>query len=1256
MKTNRILKLGALTLIAAFAAKSGAFTPSQQPPDTTAVPGNVVLALSVEFPTATQASYPSPTYSYTVRYEGYFDNRKCYTYSTLDEVFTPVSAQNTSTGTCPVATQWAGNLLNWLTMSNLDQFRSVMTGGTRDSFSSMSTTHPGDTTGRTVLIRTYGSQQGSDGNNPVRNLTVGTPGMPLTGVNKFARSFGYGSKFIVSNANIFVGLTLAQQKATCSATPLPGVLGSSSCFNIRVEACVAVPGVGLEANCQNKYSGVPKPEGLIQQYNTDMRFAALGYLNVASGTRNGAALRSAMKSVGPNAATKIGVVPNTAPEWDTTTGIMFTNPDPADALASVVPNSGLMNYLNKFGYSGTYETYDNVSELYYASQLYLRGRAPPPDYSNNLTPASIKDDFPVITGNNLLRAGSRDPMINTCQKNYILGIGDINTHCDGNLPGSTNTNCSPGVIPPDTDGVNVQTLFNTIRGYEGLAANGVVGVGGGSGLNSGNTPYIASLAFWGNTTDIRDDLSGTQNIRTYWVDVLEAWNGTIAAASLRKTQYWLATKYGGFDTTLTPGNNPNVKIVVPPPLPPAVATPVPVAWDKDADGVPDNWFAGSNPAAMRTGLSQAFKSIADDSAASASSAAVSSSRETSSSQTIYAGYSPKDWSGTVRACKPTQSEAQCETLPDWEASRWLRTKAPLQVATPLTESTRKIFTSQQAATFTKMPFRWTNLNPSQQAVLNATDSLGTARLDFLRGKRTDEGSTFRVRAENLLGDIVNSGVTYVAGSSPAYTGSKFPGHATYRNATKTRPPVVYVGSNDGMLHAFSGVDGKELFGYIPGSVFSNLPSLTNLAFTHQYFVDSTPMAGDFEKSAGVWGTMLVGGLGAGGRGFYALDISDQSNFATSDEGTLATTPLWEFTSAQDADVGFTFNEPSINPITGAYLQIAKVADATEVNGVWRVVMGNGYGSTNGNAVLFMLDANTGAASTKLTAAVGSANGLSTPTPVDADRDGLVDTVYAGDTRGNMHKFQFSVPQGVDFVLAKAGDSLGQWRYVGTLYTASTATIPSTREPITTAPSVVPACDGVGWNVSFGTGKLNEDIDYGDKTLRGVYSVVDKSPSSSLTVSSSDLGNITFTETAFDAERVRRDWVTPNLNGKRGWKATLSDGERVLSNPTLPPDTGVVLFGTTRPRGDICTPGNTGFNVTVNVCSGASGDLLVNGIAVGGISVKSSGIIKVSNSYTDSTNKQSVVCNQAGCRGNETQKLSPAVAPRGRYNWREILTK
>ena len=133
MKTQNLLQLAA-GLVIATASAAQSFTPSQQPSDTAAVPGNVMLALSVEWPTGLQATYTTTTYNLLTQYVGYFDNRKCYSYSTVNEVFTPTTAMNAD-GSCPTAADWSGNLLNWLTMSNLDQFRSVLTGGARDTFS-----------------------------------------------------------------------------------------------------------------------------------------------------------------------------------------------------------------------------------------------------------------------------------------------------------------------------------------------------------------------------------------------------------------------------------------------------------------------------------------------------------------------------------------------------------------------------------------------------------------------------------------------------------------------------------------------------------------------------------------------------------------------------------------------------------------------------------------------------------------------------------------------------------------------------------------------------------------------------------------------------------------------------------------------------------------------------------------------------------------------------------------------------------------
>jgi type IV pilus assembly protein PilY1 len=1259
-----------------FASTAIAFNPSQQPSETNRVPGNVMLALSVEFPTGLQVSYTDQYYTAATLYEGYFDNRKCYTYSTANEAFSPSSAVS-ATGTCGnTATEWSGNLLNWLTMSNLDQFRSVMTGGTRDSFSSMNATHPGDTTNRTVLIRSFSDRNSY---NPIKRLRTTDP-VPSAyrTVETHVRSGGYGSKMLVATrGDRFVDWTNAERQATCANSPMPNA--TSWCFNIRVEVCRTVTGVPLEANCKASYSGVPKPEGLIQEYANTLRFGAAGYFKEDGNTRQGAPIRSAMKSVGQNARTSSGTaIANANKEWNETTGVMIANPDPTDATASGVANSGLMNYLNKFGFASGYKGNDPLSELYYTSLRYLRGAGLPGEYTSSTTAAGL-DGFPSVTAN--ISAGqSRDPVINTCQKNFILTIGDIYTHCDGNLPGSAlGVNATCGTFRPTDTAVNVDTWWQNIRGAEGITAN--PGWRGGS---SNGTPYIAALAAWANTNDIRPEaaMPGNQHVSSYFIDVLENNNGQSAADAVSNpavTQYWLGAKYGGFDRTKATMATLNT-------------TDGRAAWDANNDGIPDNWFAGSTPALLRASLKSAFSKIDSEAAAgSASSAAVTSTRQTSTSQVIYAGYDPKDWSGTLRACTPTQTAEQCRTSPTWEASRWFN--ASLVGATSaLTPTNRKILTSWRDTNgFSKMRFQWAQLNTAQQASLNINeqnnaDLLGEDRLNYLRGDRAGEPSgLFRKRSDNLLGDIVNAGVTFVGGSGPAYTGAKFPGHQAYRTTTRNRPPVVYVGANDGMLHAFSGATGKELFAYVPGSVFVNLPGLTRTQFQHRYFVDSTPMVGDFERSSGTWGTALVGGLGAGGRAIYALDISSQSSFETASEATLASElPMWEFTNVQDADLGYTYNEPVIDPITGAYRQIAKVADANEANGVWRVVMGNGYGSTGGasnaaRAVLFMLNVADGAVSTKLIAdSATNANGLSTPAPVDTDRDGLIDTVYAGDLEGNLHKFQFSQLQGANFVLAASGTTGAQWRYLGKVY--------ATGQPITTAPTATPSTRTSGWLVSFGTGKLNEATDYGLTTATGFYTVLDNAPSSSLTVASTDIVNIPFTNVNVGINNLAaRTWTTPNLTGKKGWRMAFSGGERVLSNATLPPDTGTVLFATTTPAGDVCDPVNSGYLMAVSLESGAVGDIVIEGSVVGGASIYSSGVVKVSNTFTNTRNNQAIVCNQDGCKpggGSGGGGLAPdgtpleefcqkaanagnpaceiilrnRSAPGGRYTWRELLTK
>ncbi len=1248
--TVRTLLMASVALTAT--ANSMAFTPVQQPPETSAVPGNLLFALSVEFPTGLQASYNVSSYDASFVHEGYFDNRKCYTYNPTTELFTPTSQQNNDANkTCPTSPsseQWSGNLLNWLTMTNLDQFRSVMTGGTRDTVSVLSTaqggSQNGDSSTNTILIRSFSDR---DAYHVIKNLP-NTAALPSTYRGKPVRNGGYGSKFMVrvSGTNSWPGIE--DRFKSCAASTKPSGI---QCLHIRLEVCKVVPGVGMEANCKG-YSGSSKPEGLVQQYANELRYGAFGYLKDDARTRNGGVLRAAMKSVGKDKAMGDGTFsPNANKEWNETTGIQSINPDPTDATASSVSKSGVINYLNQFGYASGYKGLDPVSELYYAALRYLRGLAPPTDYTSNVD-AAMRDGFPVITGNQLLRGGSRDPLINTCQRNFLLTLGDIYTHSDQDI----------------TDGdFNVATLWSQVTGLEGSTSW--------TGGSTGGGPYIAGMAYWAHTNDIRPDLADKQTVETYMVDVLEDYNRIpgynqniktadqkTLEASRVKSQYWLAAKYGGYDKekAKAAGNelDPNADRS---------------SWDADLAGtdgynVPDNWFAGNSPETMKSGLSKAFADIANKAkVSSSSSAATTSSRQTSNTQIVYAGYNPQDWTGSVIGCKwktgvtlpavantrlPTQEECRDATntnVTAWNAADWL--DESVKGANALTNLTRKILTAKHPDTslagVNGQRFQWSTLGTDQKAVLSG----GELQLDFLRGDRSKENDLFRKRpGKTLLGDVVHSGVTYVGGASFPLLGPNFKNHGTYRTSTRNRPPVIYVGANDGMLHAFSATDGKELFAYIPQSVFSNLPKLSQLAFIHQYFVDSTPMVGDIETGAdglGNWKTLLVGGLGAGGKGYYALDISDQSDFATLEEATLASRlPQWEFTSAQDADLGFTFNEPSVNPVTGEFMQIAKVADASTETGAWRVIVGNGYGSTDGKAILYMLNATNGSTATKITADTPAAkdNGLSAPTPVDTDGDGLVDTIYAGDLKGNMHKFQFAKLSGGKYVLAKPTDAGANWRYLGKLY-AST-------EPIVSAPSVGLSCKGSGWNVSFGSGKLNEVADYTDLSARSFVSINDMPDSSSLTVSASDLATITPTTTSLVSGKTVRNWTAPNLSSKKGWRIPLTNGERVLGNSTLPPDTGSVVFATTKPSGDICIPGNSAFVMQVSTCTGAPAQQVDGSLSpVGGTAIETSGELKVSTSYINPEGNPITTTNM----GEPSQGIK-ITAPRGRYNWREILTK
>ena len=369
---------------------------------------------------------------------------------------------------------------------------------------------------------------------------------------------------------------------------------------------------------------------------------------------------------------------------------------------------------------------------------------------------------------------------------------------------------------------------------------------------------------------------------------------------------------------------------------------------------------------------------------------------------------------------------------------------------------------------------WLRQNPDNNDTLDAANSGNIAdRLNFLRGDRSKEGTKFRNRS-TVLGDMIASRPATVRGARLliSYADGIERGTNKYRafyESSKSRTPHVYVGSNDGMLHSFDANTGVEKFAFIPTEVFPKLHELTGKSYegaNHQYYVDGSPVISDVYIN-NEWRTVLIGTLRAGGKGLFALDVTNP------DQVKL----LWEFNDSKipagnATRLGYSFSRPTV---------------ARLHNGKWAVITGNGYDSANqnnGKAALLIIDLVTGnlTKSLEVNGTNGIANGLSTPTVADMNVDGVADYVYAGDIQGNMWRFN----------LAPAGNSnanpftrLGsetntaeasfQVSYNGSpLYRAISSS--NVRQPITSAPTIVRHPTRNGYIIIFGTGKYYQEGD------------------------------------------------------------------------------------------------------------------------------------------------------------------------------------
>jgi type IV pilus assembly protein PilY1 len=714
----------------------------------------------------------------------------------------------------------------------------------------------------------------------------------------------------------------------------------------------------------------------------------------------------------------------------------------------------------------------------------------------------------------------------------------------------------------------------------------------------------------------------------------------------------------------------------------------------------DLWHAALNsrgtftPASNAKALSSAFKSILGqvlvNTGTPLTSISASASRVSTGTSVYQAGYDTADWSGRLSATK-FGTDGRLAAKADWSARDLLDTR---MASTGAHDRDRVVLSfsgttaasaGRAATTGAGVPFRWAHLGDAQRAALKAgtdTDAestaLGRAVLDFLRGDRSNEGAgrQFRKRG-HVLGDIVGSSVWYAGQPKSGFTGNAYAAFAAI-----PRAPMVYVGANDGMLHAFNASTGKEAFAYVPEGLYGtaaapNLKRLSEGGYTHRYYVDGSAFVADIymgptssakttdEQKAANWKSLLVGTLGAGGKGYFVLDATRPESV---DEGKAASVALIDTTALADDDLGHQFQQPALDSFSGRALQVAQLSNDRKA-----LILGNGYNSKSEKAVLWIQYLDGDKAVLKIPAPVtqekDTGNGLSAPRPVDLNGDGKVDLVYAGDLLGNLWKFDLG------------GTDSRQWKAtMGPLSSnrpaATGAATPSgldnkplfaagASQPITTAPVVVGHPRG-GYMVVFGTGRLFASGDERSTADQYLYGIWDPVNGSSSTATRNDLVVQTIGATPVEEGDAELRTVSHNAvsytgsEAKRGWHLKLpASGERVV----YPGDvltSGIGLFSST-------IPGSGSNSVTCTAGTGDDGWSLVidffSGSAPEGIAYSTSGAVGAYAGFRNRSGKddmvlqpknkekgKDVICNAAG----ECKTLTRPDVVR-RFGWRSLMS-
>jgi type IV pilus assembly protein PilY1 len=497
-----------------------------------------------------------------------------------------------------------------------------------------------------------------------------------------------------------------------------------------------------------------------------------------------------------------------------------------------------------------------------------------------------------------------------------------------------------------------------------------------------------------------------------------------------------------------------------------------------------------------------------------------------------------DWSGEIVALRPETSGTLTNI---WNSSESGRVPAA---------GSRKVFTLAPGSGGVEFK-TLADLSSSQQSLLAATNcsttltgaSCAQARINWLRGDRSLEDPAGPLRRRSrVFGDVISSAPYFVKAAN-----------------------TLYVGANDGMLHAIDATTGNERFTYIPNAVFSKLVKLTGTNYVHDYYVDGElAVSSEFETPGK---SILVGSLGRGGKALYALDVSAPASFS-------ASKVMWEFT---DNDLGLALGKPVIVKLN---------------SGRAAVMIGNGYNSSSERAFLFLIDLLDGTLIRKIDTGAGSSsatNGLATPRGWDLDGNGTVDLVYAGDLLGNVWKLDLGSSTPADWASIYIVDSKPAPMFVAKDGSGNL-------QPIT-------GMIGAGIDarkgdlnfgkrfIFFGSGRYITTSDVTNNAAQSWYGLIDDD--AVITARSELKARSIELETTIDSSPARAFSlaVSGDMAGKRGWYIDLvspslgNTGERMIGEHKF--FGSVLLASSMIPSTDTCTPGGTGYLNAIDPFTGAN---------------------------------------------------------------------